>query len=48
MSFIAKKYPNSFILRKQIGEEEKAWLFEIDYTRFLENNPELKHSAETK
>ncbi|WP_010663349.1 hypothetical protein [Marinilabilia salmonicolor] len=37
MSVIAKKYPQSFILKKQIGENEKAWLFEIDYTRFLEN-----------
>jgi hypothetical protein len=37
MSAIVKKYPETFILRKQIGEDEKAWLFEIDYSPFLSN-----------
>lgn len=35
MSVIAQKYPEAFILRKQIGKDEKAWLFEIDYSRCL-------------
>jgi hypothetical protein len=37
MSFVAKKYPEAFVLRNQIGEDEKTWLFEIDYTTFLKN-----------
>ncbi len=44
MSIIAKKYPEAFILRKQIGDDESAWLFEINYTRFLSN----KNKSATK
>lgn len=44
MSVIAKKYPNIFIPKKQIGSNEKAWLFEIDYNNFLINNPTLNQT----
>ncbi|WP_291855077.1 hypothetical protein [Marinilabilia sp.] len=44
MSAISKKYPNAFILKKQIGSDEKAWLFEIDYNNFLKNNPNLNEA----
>jgi len=44
ISVIAKKYPNTFILKKQIGSDEKAWLFEIDYNNFLINNPALNET----
>jgi len=37
MSVIAGKYPEAFILKKQIGTDEKAWLLKIDYSPFLNN-----------
>ncbi|MGQ1889989.1 hypothetical protein ACT29H_06065 [Thermophagus sp. OGC60D27] len=31
MKYIEEAYPGTFLLRKQIGREEPAWLFEINY-----------------
>lgn len=34
MKYIEEKYPNTFIFRKQVGKEEPAWLFEINYNHW--------------
>jgi hypothetical protein len=36
MKHIADKYPGTFILKKQIGETEPAWLFEVNYNIWLQ------------
>ena len=40
MKHIADKYPGTFILRKQIGETEPAWLFEVNYNIWQKNKEE--------
>ncbi|WP_010417001.1 hypothetical protein [Anaerophaga thermohalophila] len=40
MKHIADKYPGTFILRKQIGETEPAWLFEVNYNIWQQKNKE--------
>ena len=47
MSFIAKKYPETFILRKEIGKDEKSWLFEINYAVSQANQPPDKSNQDT-